>query len=65
MPSGEVPRETLGREKTIEAWAHGQGLRELASDALLENEQRQRAHTRLGFEEVERAVRYRKALNDG
>jgi aminoglycoside 6'-N-acetyltransferase I len=51
--------------EAIEAWAHGQGLRELASDALLENEQGQKAHTRLGFEEVERAVRYRKALKDG
>jgi aminoglycoside 6'-N-acetyltransferase I len=46
----------------VEAWALGRGLRELASDALLHNEASHRAHERLGFVEVERAVRYRKPL---
>ena len=46
-----------------EAWARREGYRELASDALLENETSQRAHEALGFAEVERAVRYRKALD--
>jgi aminoglycoside 6'-N-acetyltransferase I len=45
-----------------EAWARQQGYRELASDALLENLTSHRAHEALGFAEVERAVRYRKAL---
>ena len=35
---------------------------ELASDALLSNPSAQAAHERLGFVEVERAVRYRKLL---
>lgn len=46
----------------VEAWAREQGLQELASDTLLDNEPSQRAHERLGFVEVERAVRYRKAV---
>jgi aminoglycoside 6'-N-acetyltransferase I len=45
-----------------EAWARTRGYRELASDALLENTDSQRAHEALGFAEVERAVRYRKDL---
>lgn len=45
-----------------EAWARGQGYRELASDALLENLTSHLAHEALGFAEVERAVRYRKSL---
>jgi aminoglycoside 6'-N-acetyltransferase I len=45
-----------------EEWAREQGYREFASDALLENLESQKAHEAIGFEEVERAVRYRKAL---
>ncbi|MEO6445809.1 MAG: GNAT family N-acetyltransferase [Gemmatimonadaceae bacterium] len=45
-----------------EKWARGRGLSEFASDALLDSEQSHRAHVALGFVEVERAVRYRKAL---
>jgi aminoglycoside 6'-N-acetyltransferase I len=45
-----------------EVWARRCGYRELASDALSENTVSQRAHESLGFSEVERAVRYRKAL---
>ena len=48
--------------EAVEAWARDRHLQELASDALLGNEASQRAHERLGFVEVERAVRYRKAL---
>lgn len=51
--------------EAVEAWARGQGLHELASDALLDNEPSQRAHRQLGFVEVDRAVRYRKPLTDG
>jgi aminoglycoside 6'-N-acetyltransferase I len=48
----------------VEAWARERGLQELASDALLDNEVSQKAHERLGFVEVERAVRYRKPVAD-
>lgn len=44
------------------AWARARGYREMASDALLDNVVSHRAHEALGFEEVERAVRYRRAL---
>jgi len=46
----------------VEAWARERGYRELASDTELGNRVSQRAHERLGFTEVERAVRYRKWL---
>ena len=45
-----------------EAWSIERGYTELASDALLENLVSERAHKALGFEEVERAIRFRKAL---
>jgi aminoglycoside 6'-N-acetyltransferase I len=45
-----------------ERWAIAQGHTEMASDALLENHISERAHAALGFEEVERAIRFRKAL---
>jgi aminoglycoside 6'-N-acetyltransferase I len=48
--------------RAAETWARDQGYAELASDALLENTASQRAHTALGFAEVERAVKYRKVL---
>jgi aminoglycoside 6'-N-acetyltransferase I len=48
--------------RAVEAWARSRNHTELASDALLENTPSQQAHTSLGFEEVERAVRYRKPL---
>ena len=51
--------------EAVEAWGRRRGLRELASDALLENEASHRAHEHLGFIEVERAVRYRKPLTEG
>ena len=46
----------------IERWAQKQGLRELASDALLENRQSHAMHQALGFSETERVVYFRKAL---
>ena len=48
--------------RAAEEWARARGLREFASDALLDNLTSHRAHEALGFSEVERAVRYRKAL---
>ena len=45
-----------------EQWAKEHGYRELASDAELDNSSSQSAHEALGFEEVERAVHFRKRL---
>jgi aminoglycoside 6'-N-acetyltransferase I len=43
-------------------WARARGCRELASDALLENEASQRAHAALGFQETERVVYFVRKL---
>jgi aminoglycoside 6'-N-acetyltransferase I len=43
-------------------WAKARGCRELASDALLENESSQRAHRAMGFRETERVVYFTKKL---
>lgn len=48
--------------RAAETWARDQRLSELASDALLDNIPSQHAHRALGFEEVERSVKYRKKL---
>jgi aminoglycoside 6'-N-acetyltransferase I len=48
--------------KAAEEWALDNGYTEIASDALLENIESERAHKALGFEEVERAIRFRKEL---
>jgi aminoglycoside 6'-N-acetyltransferase I len=45
-----------------EAWAREQGCREMASDALINNEESIAAHQALGFEVVDRCVHFRKAL---
>jgi aminoglycoside 6'-N-acetyltransferase I len=45
-----------------EAWAVRMGLRELASDALIENTTSHVAHLALGFSVVERVVLYRKSI---
>lgn len=60
----DVRRQGIGAAlvRAGESWARQRGYRELASDALLENTTSHRAHLALGFSEVERAVRYRKAL---
>lgn len=43
-------------------WARACGCRELASDALLENQASHAAHRALGFVETERVVFFRKPL---
>ena len=45
-----------------ETWARAQGLTELASDALIDNEGSIAMHKALGFAEVERIVCLRKSL---
>lgn len=56
--------QSVGRRliRAVEEWARSRGYRELASDTHLENTGSQRAHARLGFEETERLVLFRKAL---
>jgi aminoglycoside 6'-N-acetyltransferase I len=43
-------------------WARARGCRELASDALIDNEISQRAHRSLGFRETERVVYFTRRL---
>lgn len=45
-----------------EEWARSKGCVEMASDALMDNELSHTAHGRLGYEEVERLVHFRKGL---
>jgi len=46
----------------IADWARARGCRELASDALVDNEVSQRAHRALGFRETERVVYFTRDL---
>jgi aminoglycoside 6'-N-acetyltransferase I len=59
-----VRRQGVARRlfEAIGDWARARGCRELASDALLENEASQRAHRALGFKETERVVYFCKPL---
>ena len=54
----------VGRElmHSAEDWARTQGCLEMASDALIDNQESQRAHEALGFEVVDRCVHFRKQL---
>ena len=47
----------------VESWGRESGWREFASDALLENDDSHAMHRGLGFQETERVVYFRKALN--
>lgn len=60
----EVRRRGHGRAliDAVEAWARAHGFTELASDAQLSNTLSHQAHGRLGFQEVERLVAFRKQL---
>ncbi len=55
----------IGRHlvEAVEAWARGLGCRELASDALADNQVGIRTHLAVGFEETERVVFFRKGLD--
>jgi aminoglycoside 6'-N-acetyltransferase I len=48
-----------------QVWAAEHGCRELASDALLDNEDSHRFHLSLGFEETERVVYFRRNIEQG
>jgi aminoglycoside 6'-N-acetyltransferase I len=60
----EARRRGMGRElmTAAETWARERGYTEIASDALVDNFESERAHLALGFEEVERAIHFRKDL---
>jgi aminoglycoside 6'-N-acetyltransferase I len=60
----DVRRSGVGRAlvAAVEDWARGQGFTELGSDALLDNALSHAAHHRLGFEERERVIYFRKWL---
>ena len=51
-----------GLIRVAEDWARAQGCMEMASDALIDNEPSERAHAAVGFEVVDRAVRFRKPI---
>jgi aminoglycoside 6'-N-acetyltransferase I len=61
----ESRRRALGTRlvQAAEAWARSQGLKEIASDTQLDNTVSIQAHKVLGYEEVERLVCFRKALD--
>ena len=48
--------------RASEAWARARGFTEIASDILIENHISEAAHKKLGFEEVDRMVSFRKSL---
>jgi aminoglycoside 6'-N-acetyltransferase I len=50
--------------EAVERWARAGGCREVASDALLDNQSGILAHRALGFEETERVVFFRKEVGD-
>ncbi|MGZ3498278.1 MAG: GNAT family N-acetyltransferase [Vulcanimicrobiaceae bacterium] len=45
-----------------EIWASSLGFKEIASDTEIHNEASLRAHQACGFEEVDRLIKFRKAL---
>ena len=47
-----------------EKWGRQMGCREMASDALLGNSESHAMHRRLGFEEMERVVCFRKGIGE-
>jgi aminoglycoside 6'-N-acetyltransferase I len=49
--------------QAAEDWARERGYREMASDALLDNDVSHAAHRRAGYEEVGRVVQFRKGLD--
>jgi aminoglycoside 6'-N-acetyltransferase I len=60
----DVRRSGVGRAlfAAAEQWARAEGLTEIASDALIENEISIAAHKALGYQEVERIVCFRRDL---
>jgi aminoglycoside 6'-N-acetyltransferase I len=61
----DVRRRGVGANliSAAETWAISRGCLEIASDTELHNEVSRAAHARLGFDEVEQVVRFRKRLS--
>jgi aminoglycoside 6'-N-acetyltransferase I len=61
----DVRRQHIGARliEAAESFARARGYRELASDTEWHNVVSQHAHRRLGFEELDRVVLYRKVLS--
>jgi len=61
-----VRRQGIARTlvESVVKWALDAGCTELASDALLDNRAAHAVHRSLGFEETERVVYFRRALED-
>lgn len=59
-----VRHQGIGGElvRAAEAWAGAQGLREMASDCLIDDEISLQAHLALGYVETERLIHFRKPL---
>ena len=62
--NADVRRLGLGRGllEAAEVWSRSRGYREMASDAVLDNEVSYRAHLGAGYEVVDRVVQFRKSL---
>jgi aminoglycoside 6'-N-acetyltransferase I len=60
----DVRRSGVGKAlvQAAEDWARQLGLREMASDCLIDNQISYNAHHSLGYEEVERLVHFKKKL---
>jgi aminoglycoside 6'-N-acetyltransferase I len=62
----EAPTRHRGAGRALvaaaEAWCRDRGYAELASDTEIDNETSRLAHGRLGFEEVDRLIKFRKRL---
>lgn len=60
----EFRRRGIGKQliEAAEGWARTHGCLEMASDALIDNQQSYDAHRALGFEVVDRCVHFRKTL---
>jgi len=60
----DVRLKGVGRALLVaaEAWAREQGYQEIASDAVLNNLDSHRAHQRLGYQETDRVVVFRKVI---
>lgn len=60
----DLRRQSLGEQLiwAAETWAREQGLQEMASDCLINNEISLIAHTALGYQEVERLIHFKKHI---
>ena len=60
----QFQRHGIGREllATVEKWAKKKGIKELGSDTDIDNKDSQMFHLKMGFEEMERVVYFRKKL---